>query len=31
VGIGRLQLEHGSPDRHKALLEGALARLNEPF
>ena len=31
VAIGRLQLEHGSPDAHKAILEGALARLNEPF
>lgn len=31
VGIGRLQLEHGAPEAHKALLEGALARLNEPF
>ncbi|MBC2664918.1 FAD-dependent monooxygenase [Novosphingobium flavum] len=31
VGIGRLQLEHGDPEAHKALLEGALSRLNEPF
>jgi 2-polyprenyl-6-methoxyphenol hydroxylase-like FAD-dependent oxidoreductase len=31
VAIGRLQLEHGDPQAHKALLEGALARLNEPF
>lgn len=31
VAIGRLQLEHGSPDEHKQLLEGALSRLNDPF
>jgi 2-polyprenyl-6-methoxyphenol hydroxylase-like FAD-dependent oxidoreductase len=31
VGIGRLQLEHRPPEEHKALLEGALMRLNEPF
>jgi 2-polyprenyl-6-methoxyphenol hydroxylase-like FAD-dependent oxidoreductase len=31
VAIGKLQLEHGPPDEHKALLEGALSRLNEPF
>jgi 2-polyprenyl-6-methoxyphenol hydroxylase-like FAD-dependent oxidoreductase len=31
VAVGRLQLEHGPPQAHAALLEGALARLNEPF
>ncbi|MBC2667603.1 FAD-dependent monooxygenase [Novosphingobium piscinae] len=31
IAIGRLQLEHGDPAAHKALLEGALARLNQPF
>ena len=31
VGIGELQLAHGDPAAHKALLEGALARLNQPF
>jgi len=31
VAIGKLQLEHGPPNEHKALLEGALSRLNEPF
>ena len=31
IAIGRLQLEHGDPAAHKALLEGALARLNLPF
>jgi len=31
VGIGKLQLDHRPPDEHKALLEGALSRLNEPF
>ena len=31
IAIGRLQLEHGDPATHKALLEGALARLNLPF
>jgi len=31
VGIGELQLNHRPPEEHKALLEGALSRLNEPF
>jgi 2-polyprenyl-6-methoxyphenol hydroxylase-like FAD-dependent oxidoreductase len=31
VGIGKLQLDHRPPEEHKALLEGALSRLNEPF
>lgn len=31
VGIGRLQLEHGPPEEHARLLEGALDRLNQPF
>ena len=31
IAIGRLQLEHGPPEEHKALLEGALTRLNAPF
>jgi 2-polyprenyl-6-methoxyphenol hydroxylase-like FAD-dependent oxidoreductase len=31
VGIGKLQMDHRPPEEHKALLEGALSRLNEPF
>lgn len=31
VAVGRLQLEHGDPHVHAKMLEGALARLNEPF
>lgn len=31
IGIGRLQMEHRPPQEHAALLETALARLNEPF
>jgi len=31
VSVGRLQLVHGDPREHAAILEGALARLNEPF
>ena len=31
VAIGQLQLEHGRPDQIAGLIEGALARLNEPF
>ncbi len=31
IGIGELQLNHRPPEEHAALLEGALARLNEPF
>lgn len=31
VAIGALQLAHGSPQDHAAILEGALARLNDPF
>lgn len=31
VAVGRLQLEHGPPEEHTRLLEGALARLNQAF
>jgi len=31
VSMGRLQLEHGPPEEFARLLQGALARLNEPF
>lgn len=31
ISIGRLQLEHGPPDQVAGLIEGALARLNQPF
>ena len=31
VAVGRLQLEHGPPEEHAKLLQGALARLNNPF
>jgi 2-polyprenyl-6-methoxyphenol hydroxylase-like FAD-dependent oxidoreductase len=31
VAVGQLQLEHGPPEDHAKLLEGALARLNQPF
>lgn len=31
LAVGRLQLEHGPPQEHAKLLEGALARLNKPF
>jgi len=31
IAVGRLQLEHGPPQEHAKLLEGALARLNNPF
>lgn len=31
VAVGRLQLAHGSPHQHAELMEGALARLNNPF
>lgn len=31
VAVGQLQLDHGPPDVHAKMLEGALARLNEPF
>lgn len=31
VAIGRLQLAHGRPDEIAGLIEGALARLNQPF
>ncbi|MEO0032592.1 MAG: hypothetical protein RIS94_2350 [Pseudomonadota bacterium] len=31
VAVGRLQLEHGDPQVHAKMLEGALHRLNEPF
>lgn len=31
IAIGKLQLEHGRPDQIAGLIEGALARLNEPF
>lgn len=31
VSMGRLQLAHGDPREHAAILEGALSRLNEDF
>jgi 2-polyprenyl-6-methoxyphenol hydroxylase-like FAD-dependent oxidoreductase len=31
VALGTLQLEHGPPEEHTRLLEGALSRLNEAF
>ncbi len=31
LAVGRLQLDHGPPEDHAKLLEGALARLNQPF
>jgi len=31
VAVGRLQLAHGDPADHARILEGALARLNNPF
>ncbi|MDF8334029.1 FAD-dependent monooxygenase [Novosphingobium cyanobacteriorum] len=31
VRMGQLQLEHGPPEEFARLLQGALARLNEPF
>ena len=31
VSMGALQLAHGDPHQHAAILEGALARLNQPF
>lgn len=31
VEIGRQQLAHGRPDQIAGLIEGALARLNEPY
>ena len=31
VSVGALQLAHGDPHDHARILEGALARLNEPF
>lgn len=31
VSVGRLQLEHGDPQVHARMLEGALQRLNQPF
>lgn len=31
VAVGRLQLAHGDPADHARILEGALARLNQPF
>lgn len=31
VAVGKLQLEHGDPRVHAAMLEGALSRLNAPF
>ena len=31
VAVGQLQLDHGPPQEHAALLEGALSRLNAPF
>lgn len=31
VAVGQLQLDHGDPQIHAKMLEGALSRLNEPF
>lgn len=31
VAVGKLQLEHGDPQVHAHMLEGALSRLNKPF
>jgi len=31
LAVGRLQLDHGEPAAHAAILEGALGRLNAPF
>lgn len=31
VAVGKLQLEHGDPQVHAHMLEGALGRLNQPF
>ena len=31
VAMGQLQLEHGPPEEFARLLQGALARLNQPF
>jgi 2-polyprenyl-6-methoxyphenol hydroxylase-like FAD-dependent oxidoreductase len=31
VSLGQLQLEHGPPEAHARLLEGALSRLNQDF
>lgn len=31
LDMGRLQLDHGPPEEFARLLQGALARLNEPF
>ena len=31
VTIGRMQMEHGAPGTIAGLIEGALARLNQPF
>jgi 2-polyprenyl-6-methoxyphenol hydroxylase-like FAD-dependent oxidoreductase len=31
VAVGKLQLEHGPPQVHAKMLEGALSRLNQPF
>jgi len=31
IALGKLQLEHGDPQVHAQMLEGALKRLNEPF
>lgn len=31
LAVGRLQLEHGDPRVHAAMLEGALGRLNAAF
>jgi len=31
VATGKLQLEHGDPQVHAKMLEGALQRLNQPF
>lgn len=31
VAVGKLQLEHGDPNIHAHMLQGALKRLNEPY
>ena len=31
VAIGKMQLEHGQPGQIAGMIEGALARLNQPF
>ena len=31
IAVGNLQLEHGDPQVHAQMLQGALGRLNQPF